>query len=115
MERWISLGILCPTSVNIDGELIPRMQEQFIYNLPNHKMYETTDETNVLIFWDKISISENTNMNDKIREIQDAIDNRNVIVVDSGKTPNLLKKKFDTILSLIGGGVFTLIAYFLPK
>ena len=113
LERWISLGVLCPSSTNIDGELIPRMQEQFIYQLPLHKMYETEDDANVLIFWDKIPINSTTNMNQKIREIQNVLNNRNVIVIDSGEEPTFWKNHGDAVIALMGGASVTLLVYFL--
>ena len=77
-------------------------------------MYETEDGANLLIFWDKIQIHGDVNMNQKIREIQDAINNRNVIVVDSGEEPTFWRRHGGVIITLIGGAAVSLLIYFLP-
>ncbi len=113
--RWISLGILSHSSIDIDNELIPRLQEQFIYQLPNHKMYDSDDETHIFIFWDKILIDDNTNMNNKIREIQDTLHNNNVVVVESGKEPTFWTKHGDAVIAVIGGAIVSIAIWYFTK
>ena len=50
-------------------------------------MFETDDLSNILVLWDKISISDNFDMNNKIREIESSIQNPNVIVIELGEEP----------------------------
>lgn len=100
--RWISVGVLCSISRDIDGDLIPKMQLQFIYQLPKHTMHTTDDRTNVLVFWDKIPIVENTNMHDKTRQIEDAVNTSNMVVVDYGEDPTFWKKHGERVVTTTG-------------
>ncbi len=113
--RWIGLGVLCSTSRDIDGDLIPKIQKQFIYQLPNHRLHTTDDETNVLVFWDKIGIPEDTNMNDKTREIEDVIQTNNVIVVDLGEDPTFWKKYGTTVITSIIAAGTPILIWFVTK
>jgi len=106
--RWVSAGVLCSSSRDIDGDLIPKMQKQFIYQLPKHIMHTTDDGTNVLVFWDKIAISEDTDMHQKTREIEDALNTRNLIIVDFGEDPKWYTKHgglIGIIIAIVGMGI----------
>lgn len=113
--RWISIGVLCPALRDIDDDLIPRMQSQFIYQLPNHTMHSTDDGTNVLVFWDRIAIAEDTNMHNKTREIEDAVGTRNLVVVDHGEDPTFWKKHGERIMTLCGALAIGILIWFLSK
>lgn len=113
--RWIALGILCNSSIDIDDHLIPLLQEQFIYQLPNHEMYDSDDETHVFVFWNKIGIPEDINMNQKTREIEDAIENDNIVVVDLGEDPTFWKKHGNVIMSIVGAFVISVLVWYLSR
>lgn len=113
--RWICLGVLCPISRDIDGDLIPKIEKQFIYQLPKHRLHTTDDDTNVLVFWDRIGIAEDTNMNQKTREIEEVIQTNNVIVVDLGEDPTFWKKHGSSIMSIVGAGVFSVFIWYLSE
>jgi hypothetical protein len=106
--RLVSLGVMFADSIPID-QVVKKIEEHFTTYLPGYRMYYPPNSNHVLLYWDKLTVGDNLDMNQKIIDIEDSIPNCRVFSNELGEKPTTWKKWGPTIIGIVGGGIIGVI------
>jgi len=102
--RLISLGVMFSNSISVD-QVVRTIEEHFPNYLPQKRIFRPPGSTHTLLFWEKITIGTNWNLNEKVLQIEKTIPNCRIFANELGEDSSRWKEWRHTIIGIIAATI----------